>query len=164
MIINLFEVFEFGRLLRFNDYSLSLSGKTFARDDVKSFDVKASGIVKKIANAVRLEMKVDLSFDCLCDNCAESVSKEIHFEFEHPIIEYDKENDDINCIKVNNYNLDLDSVIIEDVLLEFPSKVLCKDGCLGLCQKCGKNLNYGYCNCAGKVVDPRLSVLEDLLG
>ena len=50
----------------------------------------------------------------------------------------------------------------EDVVLNLPSKVLCKDDCKGLCPQCGKNLNDGPCDCK-EPVDPRLAGLLELL-
>ena len=50
----------------------------------------------------------------------------------------------------------------EELLLFFPTKMLCKPDCKGLCCKCGKNLNDGPCDCQ-KDVDPRLESLLQLL-
>ena len=58
--------------------------------------------------------------------------------------------------------LDLDALAEEDVVLNLPSKVLCKEDCKGLCPQCGKNLNDGPCDCK-EPVDPRLAGLLDLL-
>ena len=60
--------------------------------------------------------------------------------------------------------LNLDELVHADVVLEFPSKFLCKDDCKGICQKCGINLNHEQCCCTDKPIDPRLAVLKDLLG
>ncbi|MBP7088503.1 MAG: DUF177 domain-containing protein [Candidatus Omnitrophica bacterium] len=43
--------------------------------------------------------------------------------------------------------LEIDEDIREEVLLNFPMKLLCKDNCKGICSRCGKNLNYEKCNC-----------------
>ena len=49
----------------------------------------------------------------------------------------------------------LDSVTIdpevrEEIILEHPIRILCKEDCRGLCAKCGSNLNSGPCKCAKK--------------
>lgn len=44
-----------------------------------------------------------------------------------------------------------------------PMKALCHQDCLGLCSKCGQNLNLTKCNCKEKEIDPRLEVLQKLL-
>ena len=75
----------------------------------------------------------------------------------------ENENDDYDdYIVVENNVLDLDALINEEIQLFLPIKMLCKEDCKGLCQGCGKNLNYEKCECE-KEVDPRLAALSDLL-
>ena len=75
----------------------------------------------------------------------------------------ENENDDYdNYIVFENNSLDLDELVGEEIQLFLPAKMLCKEDCRGLCQKCGKNLNYEKCECA-KEIDPRLAALSDLL-
>lgn len=58
--------------------------------------------------------------------------------------------------------LDLTEVLRQDVLLELPAHVLCKEDCRGLCPECGTNLNEASCDCKPDI-DPRWSSLTDLL-
>lgn len=49
----------------------------------------------------------------------------------------------------------LDSVTIdpevrEEILMENPIRILCKEDCRGLCLFCGANLNHGPCECERK--------------
>ena len=57
--------------------------------------------------------------------------------------------------------MDLDELVRADLLLELPTKVLCREDCKGLCPKCGKDLNFGPCDCK-KEIDPRWQALSDL--
>ena len=59
--------------------------------------------------------------------------------------------------------LDMDEQLIEELLVEFPLRFLCKEDCRGLCQRCGKNLNDGECDCAKGEIDPRLAPLAKIL-
>ncbi|MBT9161901.1 MAG: hypothetical protein DDT27_00443 [Dehalococcoidia bacterium] len=43
--------------------------------------------------------------------------------------------------------LDLTEAVRQNILISLPSKPLCQVGCVGLCQKCGYNLNFGPCHC-----------------
>ncbi|MEW6101152.1 MAG: DUF177 domain-containing protein, partial [Candidatus Omnitrophota bacterium] len=43
--------------------------------------------------------------------------------------------------------IDLDPQIREEIILEYPIKLLCRPDCKGLCPKCGKNLNQEKCGC-----------------
>lgn len=59
--------------------------------------------------------------------------------------------------------VDLAPLIRELILLETPTKPLCRADCQGLCQQCGANLNEGDCGCVEETLDPRLAVLQQLL-
>jgi len=56
--------------------------------------------------------------------------------------------------------IDLNSLVQDQVLLALPQKALCREECRGLCPRCGKNLNREVCQCAVGLVDPRLEILR----
>ena len=71
--------------------------------------------------------------------------------------------DNDSYVVVKNGLLDIDRELVEDLLLEFPMKLLCKNDCKGICSKCGKNLNNNSCEChTKKEIDPRLAILKTL--
>ena len=73
------------------------------------------------------------------------------------------EQEDENVITLEEGDvLDIRDVVMNNIYLALPLKVLCKEDCKGLCQDCGKNLNEGQCNCTHEEVDPRLSALKDM--
>jgi len=43
--------------------------------------------------------------------------------------------------------VNFDEMILENVRLNLPVKILCKEDCNGICLMCGKNLNLEVCNC-----------------
>ena len=59
--------------------------------------------------------------------------------------------------------LDLTEAIRQHILLAIPIKPLCHEGCAGLCQTCGHNLNEGPCKCPVQEVDPRWLKLTKML-
>ncbi len=58
--------------------------------------------------------------------------------------------------------IDLAPAIREQILLQIPSSPLCREDCLGLCPRCGKDLNAGDCGCDRTVMDPRWAALKGL--
>jgi len=61
--------------------------------------------------------------------------------------------------------LDLGEMVREQFFLALPMKRLCREGCLGLCLKCGANRNTVTCGCQPpSEEDARLSPLRKLLG
>ena len=55
--------------------------------------------------------------------------------------------------------LDVDTLVLLEILVNWPSKVLCREDCKGLCPNCGKDLNEGPCGCGADdpSVDPRMA-------
>ena len=56
----------------------------------------------------------------------------------------------------------LEDILREQLLLEVPIKVVCREDCKGLCPHCGQNLNQGSCNCVAQEQDPRWDALRGL--
>jgi uncharacterized protein len=70
---------------------------------------------------------------------------------------------DLDVTFVSGPLLNLDDLVREQLLLQVPMRVLCRDGCLGLCPRCRKNLNDGPCGCVeSQPVDLRLEALRDV--
>lgn len=125
--------------------------------------VKGRVTVTNHADVVTLEAEVWLRYHFRCDRCCEESDADLRYRFNHILVaDADRENGD-DYIEAPDYMLDTDALLRDDILLELPSKFLCKDSCKGLCPKCGKNLNKGKCNCPTKEVDPRLAALSKLL-
>ena len=72
-----------------------------------------------------------------------------------------EENDEY--LVLDNDQLPLDELAEEELVLNLPSKNLCRKDCRGLCPKCGRNLNEGLCGCRSDTVDPRLEALRQLI-
>ena len=123
---------------------------------------EARGHVANVAGALELVGEVKVPLTCRCDRCA------VPFQLEKrlPITAYlaeeltDEDNPDIFLL--DKGTVDLDEVFLTGFLLAMESKIICDDGCLGLCITCGANLNEGPCTCPGEV-DPRLAALQQLL-
>jgi len=110
--------------------------------DLDSSDLKFIGFIQIVAKAfliadtIEVEVELDTTRDILCNRCLMSVKKKDNQKFK---LFYDKKD-------LADY-LDIDEDIREQILLNYPMKVLCKDDCLGICPDCGINLNTGNCQC-----------------
>ena len=56
--------------------------------------------------------------------------------------------------------VELDELATNDILLELPSKFLCREDCRGLCPVCGCDRNTAECGCPTASGDPRLDALN----
>lgn len=100
-----------------------------------------------------------------CSRCLEEVPTEVHFEIDKEI---KLENSVINDEEVDEtdyligFDLDVDKLIYQEILVNWPMKVLCRDDCKGICKVCGMNLNKGNCNCQRTELDPRMAAIQDV--
>ena len=115
---------------------------------------------------LKVEGEAKLSLLIPCNRCLEDVETCFHINFEKQLDfnqdseERIKELDETNYI--SGYNLDVDLLVYDEILIDFPMKVLCDENCKGICKVCGQNLNSGSCTCEDTGSDPRMSVIRDI--
>ena len=163
MRLNLKKLFlEEGASLSF-DYTMDLS--SVGLNGVYPFvsPVEVKGSARSRDGFPRLNAEVSFDFSIPCDRCAEEIDRRYHYSFSHILEQSLEDGDQDRYVEVKNDTLDLDELLREDILLELPTKFLCREDCRGLCSVCGKNLNKGPCGCTVSEGDPRMQVLKDLL-
>ncbi len=79
----------------------------------------------------------------------------------HEEHELKKEELDINFY--SGESIEITDLVLEQILLAISIKPLCKQECLGLCPKCGKDLNAGKCSCEFTKETPLSAALKDFL-
>ena len=100
-----------------------------------------------------------------CDRCLEDVENTFHITIDrsvNPNTESDGIEDVDELSFIDGYMLDVDKLIMDEIVVALPTKVLCKEDCKGLCSKCGADLNYGECGCDRTVLDPRMAAIQDI--
>ncbi|MBE6662566.1 MAG: DUF177 domain-containing protein [Ruminococcaceae bacterium] len=133
-------------------------------------DLHACGEVTDNAGYMRLSLSISVPYVAECARCLDEVSGEFREVFERTVvtkgaIDEDKleESVDEYAVLDEDGKLDVDDEILETLVLLFPKKILCREDCEGLCQRCGKPKKDGDCGCPTKEIDPRLAVLKKLL-
>ncbi|MCD7806908.1 MAG: DUF177 domain-containing protein [Lachnospiraceae bacterium] len=104
--------------------------------------------------------------DLFCDRCLKPVAERVDFEIDRTVyapgfVPQDEDGD--NAEVMDGYQLNADRLIFNEVLINWPEKVLCKADCKGLCRVCGRDLNLGDCGCDDFVPDPRMAVIKDIM-
>lgn len=164
MLLDLRQIFELPGDVKNFDCSVDLSQVENAGVKLFETPVRVKGRVENRLGVVTVRFTAEFTMHYLCDRCLSDEHRESRMSFEHILLndtQAASESDD--CIFVQGNSLDLDDLVTNDVLLELPMKLLCREDCKGLCPSCGKNLNLGDCDCEKKTVDPRLEVLKQLL-
>ncbi|MBE6949672.1 MAG: DUF177 domain-containing protein [Ruminococcaceae bacterium] len=120
------------------------------------------GSVRNSAGVLLLTAELQADLECICARCLDEFPKHLNQHIESVLAEevQDEGNTDIYLLE-GDY-VDLDEVILTAFVLNMEQRFLCHEDCKGLCDKCGKNLNEGPCDCRAEI-DPRLAVLGQLL-
>ncbi len=77
-----------------------------------------------------------------------------------PAVEEEEQNDDLYYFTGDH--LDLAPMLREQVILASPMHPLCTNDCLGLCARCGHDLNGGPCRCGDVPVGGPFDVLRTM--
>ena len=139
-------------------------------EDVTFTDgARVCGKITNSAGYMRLILNAELPYVGQCARCLDEVRGVFSLDFERTVVtegmvseEKLEENVDEYIVIVDSC-IKLDDAVKEELMLEFPKKLLCSEDCLGLCPKCGKPKKEGDCGCITKEIDPRLEVLKKLL-
>lgn len=131
---------------------------------------KASPLFLTVENRGKkvLELTGKISFEVIipCARCLEDVRTSLEVEFDKEVDMKMSEEERLNALDesdfLHGYNLDVDKLVYGEALLNWPSRVLCKEDCKGLCNVCGQNLNRKTCNCDSTDLDPRMAKIRDI--
>jgi uncharacterized protein len=128
--------------------------------------IKSDMVFTNDFGTISLKMNIEFDYGASCDRCASDIKNHMTLETNHVIAtqnEKDITEEDEDVIIIDNYKLDVDELIFNDIVLNLPMKQLCSDECKGLCPQCGQNLNEGKCKCNAKTADPRWGKLLEYL-
>lgn len=125
--------------------------------------VKVVGTVAGKEGFATIMFRTAFDFSIPCDRCASQIEQSLLYSFSHTLVPSLENEDDDRFIEVRGAKLNLDALAREDILLELPTKFLCRPDCKGICPTCGKNLNDGPCGCSAEQGDERFEVLKNLI-
>lgn len=115
---------------------------------------------------VIIEGSTNISLILFCSRCLKEIIFPMNIEIQREVDFKLSEEERLEGLDETNYiigyNLDVDTLIYDEILIGFPMKLLCSEDCKGLCKNCGTNLNEKSCDCDTFVYDPRMSVIRDI--
>ena len=103
-----------------------------------------------------LSGSLDTAVSAVCSRCAAPFQQRLTVRIEE---EYSAQAEECAFTISEHGEIDLGEAVRQYLVLAMPMKPLCREGCAGLCQRCGHNLNLGPCDCPPGGVDPRLASL-----
>lgn len=92
--------------------------------------------ITRAENTALAHIQIQGRYSFLCARCLETIEKDLSQEFN---LDY--------AIEKGVEFIELNEDIRQEIILNSPAKILCKDDCKGICPGCGVNLNKEKCKC-----------------
>ena len=168
MLINLTELFT--REGKTNDYAVELDCREFQIPQGICPVSDSKPVTFYIENVgdrtLVLSGEAEFTLMIPCDRCLEPVEVPFQLSIERTLDMNLTDEERIADLDeqpyLQGYNLDVDQLVRDELLLNLPMKVLCDEDCKGICNRCGANLNHETCDCDRSSLDPRMSVIQDI--
>jgi uncharacterized protein len=167
MLLNLSDVFASqGKIIQGNE---SIAITEFVQGDLKypvmerinlSFVFANNGVGKAVITG-----KASVTFQGNCDRCLRETKISVDLDFTREICS--PEVDEPDTIEdqadfMEGYYLNIENLVNNEILMNWPAKILCSNNCKGICKICGKDQNTGNCECDTFVPDPRMAKIKDI--
>ncbi|MGI8495516.1 MAG: YceD family protein [Pyrinomonadaceae bacterium] len=169
MIIDLFEisdpVYDFKAELSPADIDLEEETARLEKP------VKIAGTLNKKIAQVDVSGKITAEIEIDCTRCLTQAQTALDFPFNVVYVtgenytqdeEAELRAEDLDVAVFEGDKIDLSELAREQILLNLPTRFLCRENCPGLCPKCGANRNAVNCGCEEKELDPRWQGLREL--
>jgi uncharacterized protein len=133
--------------------------------------IGAIGKIEKHAAWFDVEGLIETEAEIECSRCLEPVERRLSIPFDIRFINADSgdkgvereiDPNDLSSSVLADDRIDLKELVREQILLDLPEQVFCKEDCRGLCPKCGANRNLIDCTCEDDDIDPRWAALKNL--
>ena len=111
---------------------LSLEGQAVI-SFIKPIEVKAS--VMKTEAELFVDVSLESQVEYTCGKCLSKFEDTFRKKF-NAVLE-------VRPAEI----VELNDEIRQEIILDYPMKIICKAECKGLCLNCGQNMNTGECDC-----------------
>ncbi len=134
----------------------------FIDDDLELLEVNGIAKVGRTPQGLIVQGAFNGRATLECVRCLTDYEQSIHWDFTE-LYAFKPENiTDAGLLVPDDAQIDLQPMVREFAILEFPIKPLCRDDCKGLCMECGQNLNENDCG-HRQEIDTPFSALKVLL-
>ena len=123
-----------------------------------------SGQAENRADLFLLHMHAEYTVHTACARCLKPLTIPETLEIERVLVDSVEDEEKLGeeeIVLIENDAADLDAVLREAVIWSAQMSYLCREDCLGLCPRCGKDLNDGPCGCKPEI-DDRFAALADI--
>jgi len=127
-------------------------------------DLKLDAVAELVGVEIHVRGHLSTVLERACDRCLAAVAIPVERDldlFYRPMEEIVREEeieiaeDELGVAFYSEEGIDLADVVIEQVILSMPMKVVCRQDCRGLCPACGANRNLEPCDCSKQTSETR---------
>ena len=167
MLVNLTDIFLTENKSKQVELSIDFDTVTVYGSDYKLTDKAPVTLSLKNEGRGRAVVQMTTSFTLLlsCDRCLKEVRYPMAIDIEERVSSPDVTDtsaDDEDDVFMDGYQLKADELLISNIVLNWPVKILCREDCKGICKICGKDLNTGECGCDTFVPSPGLAGIKEI--
>lgn len=150
------------------DYHFTAEPTTIGLSENFTHPVEVGAHLDKTPGQMYLRVEIKTAADFECDRCLDGFTQSLVTRYEMFYVFDEIEAgkyvpEEVTVITPDTVQIDLSEDVREMIVMAVPLKLLCREGCKGLCPRCGANWNLGNCSCKEEVADPRWSGLQNLL-
>ena len=137
---------------------LSFSSTEWLPESIRaSGDVAANLVLYNRGSRILVEGTLRLQTIGCCDRCLCEMLNPVIADFTMNLERVEEldcrgehflAQDELDTEFIDGEEIDLNGILQQQLYLSLPVKQLCKESCLGLCSKCGKDLNKESCHCS----------------
>ena len=129
------------------------------------------GVVTRRIAETDVEGTIKAELEIECTRCLQNIERTFEIPFKDAFVapenytqakEAELRGEDLDVSILEGNEIDLNELVREQILLNLPEQIFCREDCKGLCEKCGANRNLINCNCLESEIDPRWSALKNL--
>ncbi|MDP2947991.1 MAG: DUF177 domain-containing protein [Chloroflexota bacterium] len=145
--------------------------KPFPDEDDSVSDVAGTVEMMRTDKGILVSASLDCRIAGRCSRCLTEISYRLPLTFQEeylPTVDPLSEEalpqpDEPDTFLIDGHQvLDLREAVRQYRMLVEPMQPLCQADCLGLCPRCGYDLNQGPCECPGQDTDDRWAALAEL--
>jgi uncharacterized protein len=122
-----------------------------------------SAEITRTPQGLLVQAKLKVTFPSECGRCLTPLNLELSTQFTELYALSNRHVTDSGLILPEDGHINLGPLARECIILEIPINPTCRPDCQGLCSICGENLNETNCGHRNEELDPRFSVLKNLL-
>jgi uncharacterized protein len=148
-----------------DEIDLGSEGADLSQDVLLKADVRSTLGITTVEGTVKTQAEI------ACTRCLEAIVVPLRFDFVSRFVgadsfgtpgEHELHGEDLDYNAIEGEQIDLTEIVREQLLLNMPQQVFCREDCRGLCEKCAANRNLIDCKCENDEFDPRWAALKDL--